>query len=70
MGDDDTMTYEQRADAAAESRCMKDDVNAFLWTRLPGEMSMFDAEAIAADVHNLIVMAWAGTPTERGESDE
>lgn len=41
---------------------LKEDINAFLWTRLPGAMTLACADDIAADIHSLIEATWAALP--------
>lgn len=39
-------------------RTLKDDINRFLWTRLPESMTLGKAEELACEIHDRIMAAW------------
>ncbi len=47
---------------------LKDDINAFLWTRLPATMTLERAEEIAVQVHGIIADEWRATRTASADS--
>lgn len=44
----------------------KDEINKFLWLHLPSDMTIGEAEGVAAKIHQLMNDAWAiHRPAER-----
>lgn len=54
-------------DIGAEARAgildkLKDDINGFLWTRLPGATPLSRADSISGDIWALITNEWTNAP--------